>query len=743
MITSGLDASGLKLLSVVSGEGDAPSHATVYATKAALEKLRGKIAAFETETTKPSTNYPEGRPKNADLAQSISAIVEAGLRALWRGPPGRFPQGDNSAYWEVWLETTSADQFMEDARARGITFSPDKLQFPEDVVVIAYATPENLAFAVRHHAGVRALAAPSVMADFFDELPPEEQAEWITELINRTTYPNEANPNYITLLDRGVGRAHPLLAPALHENDRHAANPAWGVDDQCGHGTQLAGLTLFGDLTTALQTNMPLAVRHRLESVKIIPDAGVNPHHLLGAMTRRGIDAAETAGPRRRTFTHANSTEDDTPHDGAPTSWSTEIDQLTAGVSGITRTLRLIINSVGNTFQDTFGNDNYLAACDELRHEILSPAQAWNAISVGAYTEKGLLPEGEMGTPVAASGDLSPSSRTASWAKYWPIKPDIVMEGGNWVADGGPPPMKHHALSLLTTCNTYPQRSFTTCGETSGATALAAGAITNLWSEYPDLWPETIRALFVSSARWTPQMQSHLPADPKKGDYARLFQRYGYGVPEMERARRSASNALTLIVQNTIIPYKNAEKKSEDPKLNEMKIFNLPWPVEALRQLGNTPVKLRIALSTFIEPNPSEPARGSKYRYASHNLRFKLNRANETEEQFLARISKANEQPDEPVAKEEDDWKFGPNRRDVGSLHIDELSCRASDLAQRSIIAIHPVSGWWQTKGIAELNERSARYALVVEIDAGKTEANLYAEVQAIIENIIDIPIQV
>src|SRR5690606_26852566 len=99
----------------------------------------------------------------------------------------------------------------------------------------------------------------------------------------------------------------------------------------------------------------------------------------------------------------------------------------------------------------------------------------------------------------APLGDLAPSSRTASWSSHWPLKPDVVFEGGNWLVDGAPPPMKHPALSLLTTDHQFPMRAFTTTGETSGATALAAKAVTELWSDYPDLWPETIRALFVSS----------------------------------------------------------------------------------------------------------------------------------------------------------------------------------------------------------------------------------------------------
>jgi hypothetical protein len=55
-------------------------------------------------------------------------------------------------------------------------------------------------------------------------------------------------------------------------------------------------------------------------------------------------------------------------------------------------------------------------------------------------------------------------------------------------------------------------------------------------------------------------------------------------------------------------------------------------------------VTLRVALSSFIAPNPSEASRGSRYRYASHNL--KLNRASENAEQFLARISKLAEPVD-------------------------------------------------------------------------------------------------
>ncbi|MDH4984011.1 S8 family peptidase [Aminobacter anthyllidis] len=736
MVTSGLDASGLTLLKVEPAAADQqPARATIFASENGIGKLRQKIEDFR-EKNRTKQDGSVGRPYNADLVQSIGAIVEAGLRALWRSPELKFPEGNDTRPWEIWLDKTDAADFIAGAPDYGVAISADRLEFPEDIVIIGTATNEALALAVRRLAGVRALAAPTVTADYFDALEIEEQVEWIDALAARTTFHDAADPNYITLLDRGVSRAHPLIAPALAVADRHAAEPGWGLDDLVGHGTQLAGLALFGDLAVALQTMNPIRVRHRLESAKIIPDAGHNPHHLLGAVTRAGINAVEGNGDRRRTFAMANTTEDDSPHDGAPTSWSSEIDQLTSGVSGEKKIKRLMLVSAGNTNQNLFGNDDYLSVCDQAEHEVESPAHAWNAICVGAFTDKNVLPQGEVGAALAPVGDLAPSSRTASWSSHWPLKPDVVFEGGNWLVDGAPPPMKHPSLSLLTTDHQFPLRAFTTTGETSGATALAARAATEIWSDYPDLWPETIRALLVSSARWTPQMRSHLPGNPAKGDYGPLFKRYGYGVPDLERARRSASNALTLVVQDTITPYRKADKPATQHVHNEMKLFELPWPVEELRKLVDAPVSLRVTLSTFIDPNPSEPARGSKFRYASHNLRFKLNRPNENQAAFLARISKAAEQPDGPVVEEDDNWTFGRNRRDVGSLHIDELVCPASDLARRNLLAIHPVAGWWKTKTVPDPENHSARFALIVEIDAGETNAELYAEVQAVIESL-------
>lgn len=55
---------------------------------------------------------------------------------------------------------------------------------------------------------------------------------------------------------------------------------------------------IYGALIWMIQSNMPVHVGHRLESAKIIPDAGQNPHHLLGAVVLKD------AGGRQKVVGH-------------------------------------------------------------------------------------------------------------------------------------------------------------------------------------------------------------------------------------------------------------------------------------------------------------------------------------------------------------------------------------------------------------------------------------------------------
>jgi subtilase family protein len=284
----------------------------------------------------------------------------------------------------------------------------------------------------------------------FLEMRPIEQADWAGDLTDRVEAPDAVAPA-VCLLDSGATRAHPLIEPGLDAADQHAYDNGWGVGDSAywnGHGTSMSGVALFGDIEAALSRGGQVELRHRLETVKILPPAGQNDPELYGAITEVGIGKAEAQAPRRRRVFCLAVTSEVGLGRGRPSSWSAAIDQLCYG-GGDRR--RLMVLAAGNLRGDIAAED-YPDRND--LEEIESPAQAWNPLVVGAYTDKiGIFhPDFDGWQPVAPAGELSPASRTSGiWDRQWPIRPDVVFEGGNFAHDGVNPASAIDDLQLLTT----------------------------------------------------------------------------------------------------------------------------------------------------------------------------------------------------------------------------------------------------------------------------------------------------
>ena len=302
----------------------------------------------------------------------------------------------------------------------------------------------------------------------------------------------------------------------------------------------------------------------------------------------------------------------------------------------------------------------------------------------------------------------------------------MVFEGGNVVQNArGDINFPCPDLCLLSTHFRPAEKAFVLSWATSAATAQAARMAALISSEYPALWPEAVRALVVHSAEWTPQMQAHLQGASGKRARARLIRRYGFGVPSLERALRSANDALTLIAQNSIRPF-------VDGKMRELHFFEFPWPREVLQSLGETSVRVRVTLSYFIEPNPGRRGWKKRHRYASHGLRFEVKGPTESMDEFRKRLNqKALEEDEEKPGTRGDssEWYLGEQARNRGSLHSDILSGFAADLAERGVIAVYPVSGWWKDQPRRDRSEQGARYALVVSIEAPGVEADIWTPV--------------
>jgi len=174
-----------------------------------------------------------------------------------------------------------------------------------------------------------------------------------------------------------------------------------------------------------------------------------------------------------------------------------------------------------------------------------------------------------------------------------------------------------------------------------------------------------------------------------------------------------------------------------------MHIYDLPWPVNVLEDLGEAHVSLRVTLSYFIEPNLGEKTPVMPQRYRSHGLRCQMQRAGESEEGFLQRLNDLARNDDEEVAAAvpDPDWHFGNQMINAGSIHSDLWTGSAEDLARRGRIAVVPVGGWWKERKKEERFNSSARYSLIISIISQDNEALLYSEVKQLIEADISVEI--
>ncbi|MDX8404582.1 MAG: S8 family peptidase [Mariprofundus sp.] len=562
---------------------------------------------------------------------------------------------------------------------------------------------------------------------------PEDQRAWGKDLIERVMPPPVGSPA-VCLLDTGLSEQHPLLQPVTSADDMHSYDRFhWGTDDRYGHGTLMGGLAAYGDLTIPLSHNEPVRLSHRLESVKIMPAPGYHQDkRLYGAITRESMACVEIEQPnRQRAYCMAVTTTDDRDR-GRPSSWSATVDSLTSGYEDESR--RLVILSAGNTDHD----ERHRYPDSNLTDEVHDPGQAWNAITVGGYTEKIWLDGAEYPgwKTVVQAGDLSPSSCTSmDWNRTWPIKPEIVMEAGNMAInpDDGKAEYTDDALQLLTTGHQFLlDKQLVSFGDTSAAAALAARLAAKVQAQYPKFWPETVRALIVHSARWTFAMESRFLSpnrqDRKKDDYRQLLRYCGYGVPNEADLFWSAQNSLTLIAQDSLQPF---FKEDGSVKTRDINLHDLPWPTEILTGLGETAVEMRVTLSYFIEPNPGERGWSNKYRYASHGLRFSVRRPLESEPAFHQRINKQarDEEYQSGATQDSGEWMLGEKLCKNGSIHSDTWHGTAAELAARRHIAVFPVAGWWKERSNLERWGKQARYALIVTIRTPEVETDIYTPV--------------
>ncbi|MFN8714867.1 MAG: S8 family peptidase [Bacteroidota bacterium] len=750
LITKSLEdlKKGIRLLNIKEisvGEEQTQVSATVYVPNGKEGHFITKIQKYQQEET------PKGRPKNAPLVNSIEDVRIALLEGLWTDNPQLIPN-ENTKWCEAWLNINTKEnqeqeqiaQFFATLQNIGIEVKHNSIIFPERAVLLINANREQLVELMLQSDLLAEFRAGQEPAGFWVNESRIEQQAWVDDLLQRIQIV-DSNVK-VCLLDTGVNNGHQLLEPLIDNANTLTVDNAWGTNDHAdgaGHGTLMAGLAGYGQIEKVLVSANAIPLTHKLCSVKILPNHGENPRELWGDVTSQGISIAEIQNPNMvLVYCMAVTSLEDTDR-GRPSSWSGAVDNLAYGEGN---NQRLIVVSAGNVSDEDFWRDypnsNYTSS-------VQNPAQAWNALVAGAYTEKVQVnsPNFQNHTLVANAGQLSPYSSTSLlWERKWAVKPDIVFEGGNLLKAPDNNIKGHVDLELLSTSKQFNNgRHFDTIWATSAAAAQASWFAAKIAYEYPNAWPETVRGLVVHSANWNVAMLAQQNVQKgNRASFRNLLRNFGYGIPDLEKALYSQESALTYIAQETIQPFsfKNKEGRiSSESETNEIHFFNLPWASDLLTQMGATPVKLKITLSYFIEPGAGEIGWKDKYRYQSHGLRFDVNTATESEEEFRKRVNiAARDESDEPVSNTgANRWGIGTNNRNTGSIHSDYWEGTAAELAHCNHIAVYPIIGWWRERKHLGKVEQQTRYSLIVSLETPAQDVEIYTTVRNIIEVSIEI----
>lgn len=678
-------------------------------------------------------------PPNKGKVEAIENIRAARIATLWTDTRPVPEDAQAQTWWALWC-FHDKEAAIEDVCQRLEVRAAERdkrLYFHEVVVVPVFTNRTTIELMMFATDGIAELRLANDTPTFFTDDVRGDQREWVDGLAERIQWPGNEAPA-VCVLDTGINRGHALIEPALADDDRHALNGEWGTDDHHdeGHGTSMAGLALHGDLTVPLSDTEERTLAHRLESVKILPPNGfdTNEPSSYGVLTQAGLVLPEIKAPeRQRTYCMAVTNENVS--GSAATSWSAAVDQAAAGCMVADdedgeRPRRLIVISAGNTPAE----QNYALLRPQDEYPIEDPAQSWNALSVGGYTD--LITVRDQGyetwNPLVGAGELSPHSRTSvTWPQgIAPFKPELVMEAGNRAVNGAQTEiLTVSSLSLLTTGHDAAQL-LVPFEATSAAAAQAARMATRLMAKHPEFWPETIRALMVHSAEWTQPMWAAIDSTPSKRERYQLIRRFGYGVPDFDRAIASATNHLAMMAQAEIQPFRLQGTR----KFNECHYYELPIPGSLLETLENETLELKVTLSYFVDPNPGLSANVDSQRYQSHGLRFDLQRRNETLMKFKNRVNaseRENPRQRGGAASADNRWILGADSMSAGSLHCDVWRGPAIELLGRNMLCVKPVNGWWRNRASPDVCNQKTRYSLIVSVKTSNVGLDIYTPISA------------
>ena len=379
------------------------------------------------------------------------------------------------------------------------------------------------------------------------------------------------NATGILIVDSGILSNHPLFGTAI--GDEIAISTADGSiqedspADDVGHGTQVAGIALYGDIKKCIENGV-FKPQLWIFSAKVMfrDENGYATYGetiLLEHQIDKAVRSIVVSYPNCKIINLSLGNTRERMSVGQRQQYN-----IASLIDDLIKELNVIfVISTGN-FDDRDVNDNYPDyLLDETsdRVKITDIASSALAITVGATYNQNL-------TNTILGVDTigyfpSPLTRVGLGYKGM-IKPEFVENGGGGFDD------TNDVITLNPSSDNRTRLFTLSCG-TSLSTPKVAYDIGMLINSHPDWSNNLIKALLLSSSEIPNERPTNLNMNiyDSETSASNILKIYGYGIPDVDKALFSEGNRVVLIHQNAI-------------KLNHIHLYSIYLPDNLFSEKG-------------------------------------------------------------------------------------------------------------------------------------------------------------
>ena len=694
------------------------------------------LATFTTEYDRyaeeqsETTALPHGMRRDLfDALESVSTVTSderTGRRLQREGPPS-----EALFYLDVDLWNPGTDErqrelsnvFREFVQSRGGRVIRDPLVTPSLFLVKVEANQSLLDDLLQFD-----LVS---LVDLPPSPPPEDSFDLLAPVIPPDPLPPvPSNGPVACIVDSGVTAGHPLLRDVVIEEEDFDSGEGTAADLN-GHGTQVGGLVVYGDIAHRMQDNEWLP-QVNLYSAKVLrndlnsldptsPDATFPAEERVEDQLTRAVEYFHREH-HCRIFNLSIGHNDRLYTGGRQLPWAEVLDELARRMDIV------IIVSAGNVHDMEIPSASHSAQFKEQvagslmepRHRLIDPATSALSLTVGAIARRDdpSMLSLSAGTQLAASeiGCPSPFTRRGPGVAG-AVKPEVVAPGGNFGLDSiaghlhwrrndpnlGEPTLNRDFVSgrlLRAVCGT----SFAAAQVTHIAARMEA-ALKNDFQTEPS--QNLVRALLVNSARPSNNVRKYV----NKGD---LLNTVGYGQPDVEFCW-SMPSRVSLVAED-IVQYRTFH------------IYSLVVPEVFLQEPG------RRSISVTLAYDP--PTRLSRRDYIATAMWLEVF-GGLTTEQVIEYRSKYNGDGEPPKAPDRNKLNFRPAGQTIRMSTVQKRSWSSN---QGTVFLNRPdpsgdasmhIFVGCQERFPNPLGEDSQRYALVVTLEHNSQRIDVYQEVRA------------